>query len=221
MTIEAAGPELATVGPGSPKRGLALPRALDLTERTLVVLTFMFYLGANVASLNPLNIIVALVDSVTVFYILLRKPADSISLSPFDWAIAIIGTVGAMFARPGASPMIGAGDVIPAVLWSAGLFVSAAAKLSLNRRFGVAPANRGVQVKGAYAFVRHPMYAGYLFMNLGYFLINPTWFNLGVYLVTWTCQFIRVRREEQWLRQDAAYRDYAQKVRFRFIPFVI
>jgi protein-S-isoprenylcysteine O-methyltransferase Ste14 len=219
MTIEAAGPELANIGPGSPKRGVALPRALDLTERTLVVLTFMFYLGANVASLNPLNIIVALVDTVTVFYILLRRPADSVSLAPFDWAIAIIGTVGAMFARPGGTPLIG--DVIPMVAFCSGLFVSGAAKLSLNRRFGVAPANRGVQVKGAYAFIRHPMYAGYLFMNLGYFLLNPTWFNLAIYLVTWACQFIRVRREEQWLRQDPAYCEYASKVRFRFVPGLV
>jgi protein-S-isoprenylcysteine O-methyltransferase Ste14 len=217
MTVGVTGPDLADAAPGS--HGRFLPRALDLTERTLVVFCFMFFLAANFATLNPLNAMVAAAESIPVFCILLRKPADSLSLSPWDWALAIAGTVGAMLARPGGTPLIG--DAGPVMFWVVGLFISVAAKLSLNRRFGVAPANRGVQAHGAYAFIRHPMYAGYLAMNVAYFLLNPTPYNLIVYALTWACQFGRVQREESWLRRDAAYREYAKAVRFRFIPFVI
>lgn len=217
MTVGVTEPDLSNVAPGL--YGRYLPRALDITERTLVVFCFIFFLAANFATLNPVNAMVAAAESVAVFCILLRRPADSVSLSPWDWALAIGGTVGGMLARPGAAPL--AGDVGPIMFWIAGLFISVAAKLSLNRRFGVAPANRGVQAHGAYAFIRHPMYAGYLAMNVAYFLLNPTLYNLIVYAFTWAFQFARVQREEAWLRRDAAYRAYAKAVRFRFIPFVV
>jgi hypothetical protein len=54
-----------------------------------------FFFAANLATLNPIDIAVASTDSVAVFCILLRKPADSVSLSPTDWALAIVGTVAA------------------------------------------------------------------------------------------------------------------------------
>ena len=217
MTVGVTGRDLQDAAPRP--YGRFLPRALDLTERTLVVFCYIFFLAANFATLNPVNAMVAAAESIAVFCILLRKPADSVSLSPLDWALAIAGTVGGMFARPGGTPL--AGDVGPIAFWIAGLFISVAAKVSLNRRFGVAPANRGVQAHGAYAYIRHPMYAGYLAMNVAYFLLNPTLYNLVVYALVWSCQFGRVQREESWLRRDAAYRDYAKAVRFRFIPYVI
>jgi len=214
MTIGANGLHIE----GAPY-GRFLPRALDITERSLVTLTFIFFFAANLASLNPLNIGVALTESITVFWILLRKPADSISLSPLDWALAIVGTVGPMFARPGGEALTE--GLLPACLWVAGMFISVAAKLSLNRRFGVAPANRGVQARGAYAFIRHPMYTGYLLMNGGYLLLNPTIFNGIVYAIAWACQLGRIHREEAWLRRDPAYRDYSKSVRFRVFPGLI
>ena len=111
--------------------------------------------------------------------------------------------------------------VLPACIWAAGLFISLAAKISLNRRFGVAPANRGVQAHGAYAFIRHPMYAGYLLMNGAYLLLNPTILNGIVYSIAWSCQLGRINREESWLRRDPAYREYAKSVRFRVFPGLI
>ena len=199
--------------------GRFLPRALDLTERSLMTLTFIFFFAANFASLNPMNIGIAATEAIPVFYILLRKSADSISLSPLDWALAIVGTVGPLFARPGGEALTH--GVLPACLWVAGMFISLAAKFSLNRRFGLAPANRGVQARGAYAFIRHPMYAGYLLINAGYLLLNPTIFNGIVYSIAWSCQLGRIHREEAWLRRDPAYRDYIKSVRFRVFPGLI
>ena len=195
------------------------PRALDIGERALVVLIFIFYFAANLASGHLLNILLALTDSVTVWCIMLRRPTTSVSLSPMDWSLAIVGTVGPMLARPGGHPVIG--PETPALLWFTGLTISIAAKLSIRRSFGIGPANRGVRVSGAYAFVRHPMYLGYAFMGSAYLLFNPSAFNLAVYAVAWACQFGRVAREERWLSRDPAYRAYAKAVRFRFIPGLI
>ncbi len=199
--------------------GLTLPRALDLTERALCVFTFIFWLIANFQGGSRLSIAFALTDFIAVFFILLRKPTDSVSLSPSDWAVAILGSTLGMLARPGGHPLMG--PAAPTFFWTWGLAVSIAAKLSLNRRFGAAPANRGVQAHGMYAFVRHPMYAGYFWMNAAYLLINPTYWNLGLYAVVWVLQFARIHREESWLKRDPAYQAYMKQVRCRLIPFVV
>ena len=215
-----------TIGVESRRAGFGLSgrtvtRFLDLAERALLVLCFGFFLAANLAVFKPLNMVIVLTELIAVVCILLRRPATSTSLSPLDWTLAIVGTVGPMFARPIDHPVKLVSELLPAGLWVAGMIISVAAKLSLNRRFGVAPANRGVQARGAYAFIRHPMYAGYLLMNSAYFLLNPTVLNGIVYAIVWSCQFGRIHREEAWLRQDPAYRDYSRAVRFRVVPGLI
>jgi protein-S-isoprenylcysteine O-methyltransferase Ste14 len=199
--------------------GLTVPRALDFGERAFVVVSFVLYLAANLHTKNVFNAVVALGDLLTVAFVLLRRPTNNISLSLSDWTLALVGTAGVMFARPYVHPL--AGVVAPMMLWMTGLALSLAAKASLNVRFGIAPANRGVQARGAYAFIRHPMYAGYVLMGVSYFLMNPSAWNAAVYGIAWSAQFARVLREERWLGRDPAYRAYAEAVRFRFIPFVV
>ncbi len=196
-----------------------LPRVLDLFEKVLLVGAFAFYIAANLASHNPLNSIVAAADAVSVWCVLTRKQSDSVSLSPYDWTLAIVGTIGVMLARPGGHALIG--PVLTSVMGLSGLSIAVAAKLSLNRSFGVGPANRGVKVRGAYAFVRHPMYFGYILVSATYLLLNPTAFNLSIYALTWMCNVGRIAREESWLMQDPAYRAYARTVRHRLVPGII
>lgn len=196
-----------------------LARGLDLTERTIGVFTFIYYMAANLGSGNAFNVILSLADAFTVFCILLRKPSDSVTLSPIDWGVAYAGCCLPMLARPGGEALVPM--VFPMMLWVAGLQLSLFAKLSLNRRFALAPANRGVQARGAYAFIRHPMYTGYLAINAAYILTNPTAFNAVIFSLTWVFQFLRIHREERWLRQDPAYVSYAKAVRFRFVPYVV
>ncbi len=94
------------------------------------------------------------------------------------------------------------------------------AKLSLGRSFGLLPANRGVVSTGAYRFVRHPIYAGYLLSEIGFLLANFSTRNLITIGVWMVLQIGRILLEERLLSDDADYRAYRAQVRYRLIPGV-
>lgn len=94
------------------------------------------------------------------------------------------------------------------------------AKLSLGRSFGLLPANRGVVSTGAYRFMRHPIYAGYLLSEIGFLLANFSTRNLLAIGIWMLLQIGRISLEERVLSEDADYRAYKTKVRYRLIPGV-
>ncbi|VWB69140.1 isoprenylcysteine carboxyl methyltransferase [Burkholderia lata] len=94
------------------------------------------------------------------------------------------------------------------------------AKLSLGRSFGLLPANRGVVSSGAYRFVRHPIYAGYLLSEIGFLLTNFGTRNLVTISAWMLLQIGRILLEEHVLSEDADYRAYKTQVRYRLIPGV-
>jgi protein-S-isoprenylcysteine O-methyltransferase Ste14 len=92
------------------------------------------------------------------------------------------------------------------------------AKASLRGSFGILPANRGVVSKGAYRFMRHPMYFGYFITDIGFLIVNFGMQNMIVFAIQFSLQIGRIVREERLLSADALYRAYKKKVRFRVIP---
>ena len=183
----------------------------------MIALAFFYY--ANIRAHDPASVLVVVNDAVTVFFILIRRRTFLVSRRPSDWALALMGTLAGMLMRPGGgAPLIPEAVATIAVL--DGFLIEVAAKLSLNRSFGIAPANRGVQARWAYRIIRHPMYLGYLLIHGGYFLAHPSLYNLCVSVVLWACQFGRILREEAFLLRDPAYRAYAQKVRYRLVPLL-
>jgi protein-S-isoprenylcysteine O-methyltransferase Ste14 len=190
---------------------------MDWGERLILILLFAMFTIANIRSGDPVNDIILIGEGLTAFFVLTRRRAISISDSPMDWALAFCGTLLPMAARPGGEPLAG---WLAGLLLAGGTFVALAAKLSLNRRFGIAPANRGVQIGWAYAVVRHPMYLGYMIAQVGYLLHNPTLRNCMLYALVWLFQVARITREERHLMADVAYQAYASRVRRRLVPGV-
>lgn len=109
-------------------------------------------------------------------------------------------------------------ETLGILLQISGIIWQLFAKASLRRSFGVLPANRGVVSRGAYRFVRHPMYLGYLISDLGFLLTNLSLYNMSVYIVQLTCQVGRITQEERMLSGDEKYRAYRAHVRFRLLP---
>lgn len=203
---------------GRPQPAGLSATVLDIGERLAVLSAFALFYAANISVHRPLNLLVAATDGLTVLFILVRRPATSVSRSAMDWVVAAVGTFATLFMRPGGEslihPALATGLIVGAVL------VSIAAKFSLNLSFGIGPANRGIQTGGVYAFVRHPMYLGYMILTVVFALMNPTAWNLALLAVGVGAQFDRIRREERFLLTDPAYRGYAQRVRHRLLPGV-
>ena len=66
--------------------------------------------------------------------------------------------------------------------------------------------------------MRHPMYVGYMISHLGFLLLNPTIWNAAVYSAAFVLQILRILAEEQFLAQNADYREYMKQVRYRLFP---
>ena len=69
-----------------------------------------------------------------------------------------------------------------------------------------------------YRFVRHPIYAGYLFTHMGILMVMPSLINLVIYAIGWWAQILRIDAEERLLSQDPDYREYLTQTRRRLIP---
>ncbi|EFO79789.1 hypothetical protein OSCT_2358 [Oscillochloris trichoides DG-6] len=165
-------------------------------------------------------LLLAIQEALLIGLIITRRNTTDISRSWADAIIAIAGTAAPLLQRANGWHMpllmqVGIGVQI------IGLVISIIAVASLGRSFGILAANRGVKTNGLYRIVRHPLYGSYLFSYFGFLLGNASLFNLLVIVFSIACQYLRAKAEEQVLLRDPAYQAYIQKVRYRFIPFLI
>jgi protein-S-isoprenylcysteine O-methyltransferase Ste14 len=74
---------------------------------------------------------------------------------------------------------------------------------------------------GPYAIVRHPLYSGGTILLVGMALSLGSWPGLVLYLLMSVGIWGRIFGEERVLRADLpGYVEYAQRVRYRLIPYV-
>jgi len=74
---------------------------------------------------------------------------------------------------------------------------------------------------GPYAFVRHPMYSGMLFVFVGIALLLGSWWGVLIAIGLSLMFCIRIPIEEKALREGlAGYEAYAARVRWRLVPGV-
>lgn len=157
-------------------------------------------------------------ELLVLFFVLTGRPASEVSTKPHEWLLAFAASALPLLVTPGGAPA--APPVLLVALFLFSIAAQIAAKLSLNRSFGMVPANRGVVTKGLYAYVRHPVYASYLLGHVAFALANPTLWNIAIYLVAFGIQVVRMHAEEGLLTRDPAYAAYRETVRYRLVPGV-
>lgn len=193
------------------------PQVLDRVEQIGIVVFWSMFAWRMLGSTNPYAFWVAISEFGVLVFTLLRRPSADISVRPGDWMLAATATFAPLMLMPAEETGPALAEV-GLFLLIVGNFWQCFAKFVLRRSFGIAPANRGIKVSGPYRYMRHPMYAGYLFVHIGALVLMFSWFNLMVYLIGWTAQIHRLLAEERLLATDPAYADYMGQVRWRLIP---
>ena len=194
-------------------------KAVDFGERVFLILLAIPFLWAflRILPTRPYLLLTALSEMLGIVFILTRKPGE-VAATPFAILIAFAGTALPLLARPGGSELVP--SLVASTLMFAGLVISIASKVSLNRSFGIVAANRGVKRGGPYRVIRHPMYLGYFVTELGFLLSNFSVSIMLIYAAAWCAQVLRVLEEERVLQRDPTYAAYSITVSFRVIPGV-
>jgi protein-S-isoprenylcysteine O-methyltransferase Ste14 len=86
---------------------------------------------------------------------------------------------------------------------------------TLGGSFGIAPADRGLVVRGPYRFIRHPAYLGELACLSGVVVSNLSAWNILLLHILVLAILVRIRWEEQVI---ASYDRYARQVPWRLVP---
>jgi protein-S-isoprenylcysteine O-methyltransferase Ste14 len=165
---------------------------------------------------DPAYLSLLVADGLPVVLVLLRRPAQAITQGLTDWLTAYGGAVAPILLTPGGHALVD--PRITTVLMILGLSINLYGKACLARSFGLVAANRGVQLKGPYRLVRHPIYAGNAITQIGFVLGNPTALNFILCLTGITLQVIRLQAEEKLLGEDPVYAEYMARVPYRLAP---
>lgn len=179
-----------------------------------LLLTFSLKLSGPGAMILMLY---ALDQAIVLAFMLSRRPALEMSRQPLDYLVAVASTLLPLFAMPIAGPNLLPLPVL-AIALVCGILLHLTAKLSLRRSFGILPANRGIKRSGAYRFVRHPMYLGYLIVQTSLVLAGPVSWNVAILAASIPLFILRIAAEERLLSQSAEYRTFCRDTRYRLIP---
>ena len=101
-----------------------------------------------------------------------------------------------------------------------GASLGAVSFVFLRRSFAILPAVRKVVSDGPYRMVRHPLYLGEFFYTLGMVMLLFSILSLVLMLASAVFLVWRIKIEERKLIEYPDYQDYAQRVKYRLIPFV-
>ena len=107
------------------------------------------------------------------------------------------------------------------VLACLGLVLTAYARLSLGRNIGYVPAQRELVTRGAYAFVRHPIYTAIFVNYLALILLHYSPLHLILVCIGIFWYVLRSILEEKFLAVDPRYAEYMLRVRRRWIPGLV
>jgi protein-S-isoprenylcysteine O-methyltransferase Ste14 len=200
----------------------AFPRvsAGDIAGRTAIAICFGWQavrLIQNWISTGRLSGVFFLTaGALVVWFTVIRRPAIQIESSVDGRIAALAGTFAPLFFRPASL------QLLPDALLSAwilcGALMAIASIVYLGRNFGIIAAYRGVSASGPYRIVRHPLYASYLVMHVGYICGNVSIWNVCLWIVAEGAQMVRTLYEERVLAASPLYVAYQQRVRWRIIP---
>jgi len=197
--------------------------ASDLVARVIVIALFSLMSANLFADYQRTGHVTGLLllasESLVVVLTIVRRRTSLV-----DRSVAGVVTTAVSLAGPPLLRAFGESTLVPdqatAILSAAGLGLVILGKMALGRSFGIAPANRGVVMRGPYVVVRHPIYTGYLLTHIAFLLAHPTPWNAAVLVVADSALVVRALIEERVLGADAEYQSYCRRVGWHLVPGV-
>jgi protein-S-isoprenylcysteine O-methyltransferase Ste14 len=197
---------------------------IDKTIAIVAILPFAYvvYTLLQGGKLNIPRAVVAIHYSLIVITMLIRTTPVRITPNPWFWLLAFVGTYWgfciAAFAQRGVA-------LVPVAFANSLSILSVAihvyARISLGRSMGFVPAQRVIVTKGAYRFVRHPIYAGTLLALFSFALRSFTPLNAVLAFAGASFLIVKCLIEESFLKGDPEYAVYLKRVRWRWIPGLV
>jgi protein-S-isoprenylcysteine O-methyltransferase Ste14 len=198
-------------------------RLRDLGARMFICVLFTLLsinvLNAYMQTGHVTGLLLLVSEALVVVLTVIRRRATVVDRSAIAAALTTVSVTGPFLLRVADGSGL-VRDELTAAVSAMGLMLVIAGKMVLGRRFGVVPANRGIVVRGPYAVVRHPIYAGYVITHLAFLVASPTAWNMALILISDCALVIRALREEKVLKADPAYQQYCERVRWHLVPGV-
>lgn len=158
---------------------------------------------------------------ILIITMVLRRTPKKVTPNPWYWLLSFVATYGLIFVNAFAW---NGRPIVPSIVTNSLAILSAAifiyARLSLGRSIGIVPANRGIVTRGAYKYVRHPIYSGLLVAMIALLLRSYAPQTLLAVLIIVVLFAIKSVVEERFLSADPEYAAFLQRVRYRWIPGV-
>jgi protein-S-isoprenylcysteine O-methyltransferase Ste14 len=150
------------------------------------------------------KVFVALLD-LFLFALLVLMPLDAVRFH-WSWMPLWLQVVGAI--------ALVVSFVLMSLVFRENSYLSATVRVQEER-------GQTVITTGPYHYVRHPMYAGGLFMFLGTPLLLGSWYGVLLTLLFLPALIVRAVLEERTLlRELPGYGAYMTQVKYRLIPYV-
>jgi protein-S-isoprenylcysteine O-methyltransferase Ste14 len=156
-------------------------------------------------------------ESMVIVLTIFRRRANLIDRSLVAGVATLLSMAGPPLVRSAQGHAL-APDLATALISGVGLLIVIGGKVTLGRSFGIAPANRGIVARGPYAFVRHPIYSGYLVTHVAFAIAHATLWNVTILVIADSMLVVRALLEERLLCSDARYREYCGRVAWHLVP---
>lgn len=178
---------------------------------------FMASGGAGSPSFS--NYIGVLHVAIIAFVCMFRLPCVRYSKKPADWVVSILATWAplALFSI-GIPPE---NEIAVLFIFNLiGIIMATAVIISMNKSFGVVPAQRQIKTGGLFRLVRHPLYMSYSLCITCIAIQSMNPYNIMVTACVLVAIVFAIKEEETFLSENPNYVLYQAQVRKKLIPFI-
>ncbi|WP_168219772.1 sterol desaturase family protein [Pseudotabrizicola formosa] len=160
------------------------------------------------------QVVSALFVLLVVYFTMVRLPPKDSADGMMPRVIALLGTyimMALVFLPP--EPIGAELRIVATAIILIGTALSIACLMQLGKSFSIMASSRELRTEGAYAIVRHPLYAAELLMIVGILLSHGSVLAFGLGALWVTLQIRRAHYEEGILRATfPEYAEYARRV---------